>query len=165
MKTLQIILLTLLPLAIWSQGEADVHQNPEKLIRYLYSQVTIEPNHPPHWEKVRPLFLKEALVAMRFKKDSSAVFTVDQWIGDFDRFIDQREILKTGFQETILSIEVLEFGNIAQATVVYESKIPGVNDGHPGLDCFHLVFIDGKWKIVSLVNEVPGKNRPMPEGL
>jgi len=60
-------------------------------------------------------------------------------------------------------MESIIFGDIAHVLVLYTSYIPGVSEApREGVDSFHLIRKDGDWKIVSILNEIPGPNRPKP---
>jgi len=58
------------------------------------------------------------------------------------------------------------FGDIATVLVLYEASIPGRNSPpQQGVDSFSLIKKDGGWRIVSIINEIPTPNRPIPEEL
>ena len=73
---------------------------------------------------------------------------------------------KTGFEEKIVKMKTMEFGDIAHVLVLYTAQIPGVMKApQEGVDSFHLIRKDGRWWIVSILNEIPTKDRPKPEEL
>ncbi len=150
--------------ALASGGQSDPRlEDPEKLVRHLYDQVTFPAGKTPDWPYVRTMFIDDATVTMRMGKDSTATLTLDGWILDFVNFINDREVKKTGFQERIVKMESMVFGDIAHVLVLYTSYIPGVSkEPREGVDSFHLIRKDGRWWIVSILNEIPTKERPKP---
>ena len=141
-------------------------KDPEALIRELYDQVTFPPGEAPDWKYVRTMFIEDATVTMRTGRESTATLTLDGWILDFVNFINDRDVKKTGFEEKIIKMKTLEFGDIAHVLVLYTASIPGVTRSpQEGVDSFHLIRKDGRWWIVSILNEIPTKDRPKPEAL
>ena len=140
--------------------------DPEALIRELYDQVTFPAGETPDWKYVRTMFIEDATVTMRTGRESTATLTLDGWILDFVNFINDRDVKKTGFEEKIVKMNTLVFGDIAHVLVLYTAQIPGVMKApQEGVDSFHLIRKDGRWWIVSILNEIPTKDRPKPEVL
>ena len=60
-------------------------------------------------------------------------------------------------------MESTVFGDIAHVLVLYTAQIPGLmKTPREGVDSFHLRRKDGQWHIVSILNEIPTKDRPKP---
>lgn len=138
-------------------------KDPEKLVRHLYDQVTFPAGKTPDWDYVRTMFLKEATIFMRTGRNKTDTFTLDGWILDFVNFINDRDVKKTGFQEKVVKTHSMVFGDIAHVLVLYTAYLPGVTKTPmEGVDSFHLVKKDGRWWIVSILNEIPSKDRPKP---
>jgi len=141
-------------------------EDPEKLVRDLYDQVTFPPGKSPDWKYIRSMFLNEATVVMRVSREETATFSLDGWILDFVNFINDRDVKKTGFEEKVVKTRSMVFGNIAHVLVLYTANIPGVTRSpQEGVDSFHLAKKDGRWWIVSILNEIPTRDRPKPEAL
>ena len=163
-----LILLTAgLGSAIAQEEKPDPYvKDPETLVRHLYDQVTFPAGKTPDWNYVRTLFLKEATVVMRTGRDRTDTFSLDGWILDFVNFINDRNVKKTGFEEKVVKTDSMVFGDIAHVLVLYTSYLPGVTKTpREGVDSFHLVKKDGRWWIVSILNEIPTKERPKPSVL
>ena len=141
-------------------------KDPESLIKHLYDQVTFPAGETPNWDYVRTLFIKESTVVMRVSKDETATLSLDGWILDFVNFINNRNVKATGFEEKIIKMESMVFGDIAHVLVLYTSYIPGVSKApREGVDSFHLIKKEGNWKIVSILNEIPSPDREKPNVL
>lgn len=141
-------------------------QTPDQVVRELYELVTFPAGATPDWDKVRSLFLDEAVIVLRTSRETTAVFSVDGFVADFVSFIERAKVKETGFTEKILRMKPMVFGDMAQFLVLYEASIPG-RDFPPqqGVDNFTLIKKDGQWKIVSITNEIPTAERPLPEVL
>jgi len=135
----------------------------EQVVRDVYDLVSWTDRNTPDWEVVREVFIPEAIVVLRYPPDLR-VMSVDGFLLDWLRFENQLAAAgATGFQETVTSARTTEFGDIAHVQVVYESSIPD-RDGpaRPGVDLWSLIRVDGQWKVVSVVNELPRDDLPVP---
>jgi hypothetical protein len=150
-----------------SAQAADVRQSDaESLVRGLYTAVTFEAGTTPDWDHVRSMFLDRATVVLRTTRTATTVFDVDGFVADFVSFIERANVQATGFTERVVRVRPLVFGDIAHVLVLYEASIPG--SGRPpqqGVDSFQLIRRDGRWWIVSIVNEIPTPDRPLPPEL
>jgi hypothetical protein len=138
----------------------------EGVVRELYDMVTFPAGTTPDWEEFRTLFLPEVVVVLRTSREATTVFSLEGFIQDWLRFIEGFNVEETGFTERIIRTHSTEFGDIAHVWVLYEAEIPG--RGRPpqqGVDSFQLVRRDGRWKIASVLNELPGPGREIPEVL
>lgn len=144
------------------QGEAAA----EVVIRDLYDVVTFPADTVPDWDRLRSLFLPEAVVVLRSSREAMSVFSLEGFVQDWLRFIEGSNVRETGFTERIIRTHTTVFGDIAHAWVLYEAEIPGWGrPPQPGVDSFQLVRRDGSWKIASILNEIPTPDRPVPEVL
>lgn len=139
---------------------------PSRVVTELYEHVTFAAGSRPDWDAVRALFVDEAVIVLRTGRERMSVFTLEGFIDDFKSFIEQANTDATGFTESILDLRETRYRDIARVLVRFDSSIPG--DGRPpqeGIDSFELVRIEGEWKIVSIVNERPTREEPIPESL
>jgi hypothetical protein len=147
--------------------EAPANRTAEARVRELYDMISVEPGgNLPDWTKVRALFLDEAVIFMRTSREATATMTVSQWVEDFRSFIDKANVRERGFTETIVRLHATEFREIAEVTVLYEASFPtSVRPPQQGVDMIHLARIDGEWRIVSIVNDVPESPEQIPPAL
>ncbi|MCL7970957.1 MAG: nuclear transport factor 2 family protein [marine benthic group bacterium] len=136
----------------------------EQVVRDVYDLVSWTDGNTPDWEVVRDVFIPEAIIVLRYPPDLK-VMSVDGFLLDWLRFQNQLEAAGvSGFQETVTSAAVTEFGDVAHVHVVYESSIPGTGrPARPGVDLWSLIRADDQWKVVSVVNELPRDDLPAPE--
>jgi hypothetical protein len=135
----------------------------EGLVRALYDRVSSEPGAVPDWDRVRSAFLPQAIVVLRTTRDSTTVFTLDGFVQDFVNFIERANVRTTGFTERVVKTQAMVFGDIAHVLVLYEAHITGSpRPPQQGVDSFQLIQREGRWWIVSIVNEIPTSNRPLP---
>ena len=146
-----------------SSTAGESFESPEALISELYDLVTFEVNSPPDWDRVRSMFLENAIIVLRTSRDSSTIFTVDGFVQDFINFIENSNVQKTGFDEKIIKMKPMAFGDIAHVLVLYEASIPGSQrPPQQGVDSFQLIKKNNRWWIVSVINEIPTPDRPIP---
>jgi hypothetical protein len=147
-----------------TSSQGNVGQNPDTLVRALYAAVSFEPGKTPDWSYVRSLFHRDASIVLRVSRDSTAIFSVDGFVGDFVDFIKRFRADTSGFRERVVRLKPLVLGNIAHMLVLYEASIPtSPRPPTQGVDSFHLVRTHGRWWITSIVNEVLTRDRPAPE--
>jgi len=142
-------------------------ESPVLLIENIYSSVSAKNSESVDWEKVRSMFIDEAVVILRTSRDKTRQFTPDGFIQDFKDFYRQPEVSANGFEEKILSMKTMVYNDIAFIATVYSAAVTGM-EGPPfrGVDLWLLRKKDGLWKITSIVNEVipPGQELPdLPE--
>jgi hypothetical protein len=142
-------------------------ESPENLVKEIYQSVSFDSAGPkPDWEKVRSMFLDNAVIVLRVTRDSMAVFSVQGFIDDFVGFIDRSAAKQRGFSERIVRMKPMVFGNIAHVLVLYEAQIPGSQrPPQRGVDSWELLRRNGRWWIVSVTNEIPAPDRPIPAEL
>ncbi|MEP1094187.1 MAG: hypothetical protein ABJG78_03715 [Cyclobacteriaceae bacterium] len=152
-------------LQVGSHGQAQTNST-EKLVRDLYASVSFQPGDLPNWEEIKEkYFVEQTIITLRTSKEKVSVWTVDEWVQDFVDFIDNRELENVGFNENIANLKLMQFGDMAHVLVLYEPRIPGIESNRQGVDSIHLIRVDGSWKIISLLNEIPTSERPIPEVL
>ena len=136
----------------------------EQVVRDVYDLVSWTDGKTPDWEVVRDVFIPEAIVVLRYPPELK-VMSVDGFLLDWLRFENQLAAGGvTGFLETVVSARATEFGDIAHVHVVYKSSVPDTGrPARPGVDLWSLIRVDGRWKVVSVVNELPGDDLPVPD--
>jgi hypothetical protein len=142
----------------------DAFRTAEGLVNEIYKAVSFDSTGPrPDWEKIRSMFLSNAVIALRVTRDSTAIFSVQGFIDDFVGFIERSPAKQRGFWEKVVRIKPMVFGDIAHVLVLYEAHIPGSPRlPQKGVDSFQLVKRSGRWWITSIANEIPTRERPIP---
>jgi hypothetical protein len=112
------------------------------------------------------MFISEAIIVLRTSRTQSTVFDLNGFINDFKNFIKRADVKETGFVENILKMKSSVIGDIAQSFVLYEAYIPGSGrEPQIGIDNFSLIYKNNRWLIVSITNEIPTVENPLPEKL
>ena len=159
-------LLVLTPAVRAAASDESAFETPEGLVNALYDAVTFEAGHTPDWDWVKSMFIDEGVVVLRTSREKTTVFSVDGFVADFVRFIEGSNVEQTGFVEKILRTKPMVLGDIAHVLVLYEAWIPGgERPPQQGVDSFQLIRKDGRWRIVSITNEIPTPERPVPAEL
>lgn len=139
---------------------------PERLVAELYKSVTFEAGQTPDWRKVRGMFIPEAVVVLRTARDKMSVFSVDGFVEDFVRFIEQSQAQRKGFSEKVVRMKPTTFGEIAHVLVLYEAHLAGSEvPPQRGVDSFELLRKDDRWWITSINNDICTPDRPPPREL
>lgn len=147
-------------------NRAEPYGTPEAVVSELYDLVTFDAGTTPDWDRVRNLFLPEAVIVLRTSRTETTVLTLEGFVADFVRFIERANVVQSGFSETIVRMKPWAFKDIAHALVLYEASIPG--SGRPaqlGIDSFSLIRRDGRWWIAAITNDIPDPDHPVPREL
>lgn len=163
-----LVLILLFNIAFCSVtiAQTATENDPVNLVKDLYRLVSVEKGQEYDWTKVRALFHDQATVVLRTSRTGSTVFTADGFVDDFKKFVNDYKISETGFTERIIKIKPFILGDIAHLFVVYEALIPGADrPPQKGLDSISLIKSNGEWKIISITNEIPTPERPLPDEL
>jgi len=163
-----IFLLSFLCLSVQAQTSSE--ENPlstaEGVVTELYELVTFEAGTTPDWEKVKSLFIDQAVIVLRTSWEDTTIFSVQGFVDDFVNFIERFNVEKTGFMEKIERTKSMVFGDMAHILVLYEASIPGSKmPPQQGVDSFLLIKKSGRWWIVAVTNELPTPDNPVPEEL
>lgn len=165
-----IVTLPLLLAAASIDGSAPTAPDPmsgaAEVVRELYDLVTFGPGATPDWDAVRALFVEDAVIVLRAGREEMSVFSLEGFVQDFVRFIEQYDVEETGFTERVLDLRGFAYRDIAHVLVRFDSAIPGSGrEPGEGVDSFELVRLEGRWRIVSIVNERPTADEPIPAAL
>jgi hypothetical protein len=147
-------------------SDESAFETPEGLVNALYDAVTFEAGHTPDWDWVKSMFIDEGIVVLRTSREETSIFTVEGFVEDFTRFIEGSGVEQTGFVEKILRTKSMVLGDIAHVLVLYEAWIPGgERPPQQGVDSFQLIRKEDRWWIVSITNEIPTPEHPVPAEL
>jgi hypothetical protein len=141
-------------------------EGPEDVIAKFFDLLTFEAGTTPDWDEVRSLLIPEAVVVLRSSRDATSVFSREGFVDDFVNFIENTPAGEMGFTEKIINMTSMVFGDMAHVLVLYEAHISGSpRPPSQGVDSYSMIKKDGRWLIVSITNEIPTADRPVPEVL
>jgi hypothetical protein len=132
-------------------------------LRARRSTVTFGAGNNVDWEQVKALFIPEDVIVLRASRTSMNVLNGNTFVDDFVRFIRDAKLEDQAFKETIVAIKTQETGDVARSPVHYTAHLPSRDrPAQHGVDVFLLIETDGRWRIVSIVNEIvrPGVEVP-----
>lgn len=140
------------------------YKTPEELIRDIYVSVSAKNSESVNWQKVRSMFVDEAVVVLRISREKSTQFTADGFIQDFKDFYQNPEVKANGFAEKIIRMKTMVYNDIAFIGTVYSAAITGSQrPPSQGVDLWLLAKKDGLWKITSIMNEVIPAGEELPD--
>ncbi len=161
---LSMVLFCSVGFAVTEKLSTDVFSQPETLVSEIYAAVSSTPGNTPDWNRVRSFFDEDALIVLRTSKEHSNKLDLEGFIQDFKDFYGRIDPETTTFTEKIVSLKLLEYGNIAQVYVVFEVTVaPSQRPPQRGLDSWHLMKTDGRWKVISVVNDSEVAVGPIPD--
>jgi len=164
--SLCLLSLCLLFLAPSAMAEDAPASTADGAVTELYRLVTFDAGTTPDWDRVRALFLDEAVVVLRTSREATTVFSADGFVDDFVKFAGREDVQASGFVERIVRRKSMVFGDMAHVLVLYEAEIPGTDrPPQQGVDSFELIRKDGRWWIAAILNEIPTPERPVPREL
>ena len=118
---------------------------PEAVITELYRLVTFPPDTTPDWDKVKSLFIDEAVIVLRTSFTKMDVMDKQGFVDLFIRDIEKFKMDKTGFQEKIIRKKMTAIGEVAHCFVLYEASIPNApRPPQRGVDSFQLMKKNGR---------------------
>lgn len=140
------------------------YEDPVALIGDIYKAVSKTDSVSVDWERVRSMFINEAVVILRTGPDKMSQFTPDGFIQDFKDFYEHPEVKSSGFEEKILKMKSMVYKDIAFIATVYSAEITG-REGAPqrGVDLWLLSKKDDLWKITAVINEVIPQGQELPD--
>jgi len=140
------------------------YETPVALIKDIYRVVSTKDSGSVDWERVRSMFIDEAVVILRTGPDKTSQFTVEGFIQDFKDFYQYPEVKARGFEEKILSMKSMVYKDIAFIATVYSAAIIG-REGppHRGVDLWLLSKKENLWKITAVINEVIPAGQELPD--
>ena len=170
-----IIILTLMGVAdIYTFADASapqvdsIHKAPENVVIEFFSLISFEAGKSPDWERMKALFIDEAVIVHRLGPNTLRTFNRQSFIDYLTMDFERANLKSSGFTEKILKTHTQIIKDIAQCYTLYEVVIPGINDDKPvnrGINSFHLIKQDGQWMIASFINEGFAMNEAIPEFL
>jgi hypothetical protein len=164
-----LILLMLFPASAFAPDENEKAwlQSPDGVVNELYRLICVPKGGPePDWEKVRTLFIPEAVIILRVSKEGFSTFTVQGWIDDFIAYNTKAKSSERGFEEKIVRMSPTVFRDIAHVLVLYEARmLDWTKPAQPGVDSVELVRKDGRWWIAAITNDIPNEENPVPAAL
>jgi hypothetical protein len=164
-----LILVMLFPASVlaWDENDESSLQTPDGVVNELYRLICVPKGGPePDWERVRSLFIPEAVIILRVSKDASSTFTVQGWIDDFIAYNTKAKSSERGFEEKIVRMAPTVFRDIAHILVLYEARmLDWSKPAAPGVDSIELVRKDGRWFIAAITNDLPNAENPIPAAL
>jgi hypothetical protein len=135
------------------------------MTRALYEVVSAPPGRRD-WDSIRRHYHPEArLVRTGLNPDGSPfalVMSLDAYIANVETLLQD-----TGFSEVELVHEAVVFGNVARLTSVYgytRQTASGTHAGR-GVNFFTLIYMEGRWLIMSIVWDNERADLTLPETL
>ena len=95
-------------------SEGKEFRTAESVVTELYKLVTFETDSTPDWQKVKSLFIDEAIIVLRTSRENTTIFSVEGFVDDFINFIERANVKQTGFVEKIIRMKMLSWHSTNQ---------------------------------------------------
>ncbi|MGH7608143.1 MAG: hypothetical protein ACREME_12480 [Gemmatimonadales bacterium] len=176
MKSLWTLIATAaltLPLAAPAAAQTPSHParpadvaSPEAIVRALYEAVTRRPGEPFQWDRMRSLFLPNAILIPNTEQTGGAFrpLTVEEFIAWVKEDTTIGGPQDKGFQEEEIAHRMECYGDIALVFSTYQKHF--WNDAvilGRGINAIQLVRWDDRWWVVSIVWDEENGAGPIPE--
>ena len=140
----------------------------ESIVIALYQSVSHGPEYEPAWNRLRALFLPEAIIVPPMRADAEAftVLDVDAFEQRIRKYIAGRKEKgeQLGFTEREIARRENRFGDVCQVFSTYET-VRAPNDPVPfarGIHSIQLVYDGRRWWIAALVWDNEREDNPIP---
>ncbi len=130
----------------------EVTGTPAAVVEEAYRLIGFDPGGEPQWDRFRALFDPRAVLALRGFPGDEAVSVMD--LDEYVVVQMRGGMREAGYEEIPGETEWYEFGDIAEARVVFQIRY-GDADPVAALDLFQLVRREGRWWIVSIISDIP----------
>ena len=132
----------------------------EATIKAAYDGLSFTKDKKADFETLDRVFIKEAIFRS-FREGDMVTFFKEPY------FANYKGAVESGSFEAIVEREIWGktqiFGNIAQRLSTYELFYNDLSKPQErGVNSFHLVKIDGEWKITSTIYDVEKSGQPIP---
>ncbi|SHG29618.1 hypothetical protein [Flagellimonas flava] len=159
----QLLFLFLFTLGFLSHAQNQKYQTVEETVNTMLEVISVEIGEEPDWDTYRNLFLPTAqkiLLNPKAKNPSNRArsFSVEEFI----RYVGPL-YGRDGFDEVVTGLTVNEFNGVANAFQSYHAKnLTGTYD-KKGINCYQLVWVDGRWWIASTTWAAENEEHKIPE--
>jgi hypothetical protein len=157
-----------LQIAVFSQQvtygqESSREEEAIALVTRIYKEVSGSSVHSVDWDKVRSIFVEEAVIVLRTSRTGTTIFNVEEFIQDFKNFYQGPLVGESGFKEEVLQIDSEVYHDMAFVAVVYAATIlDSGREPQKGIDFWLLSRRDDQWKVVSVTNEIVPADGKLP---
>ena len=152
--------------ADWPAAAATDVESIDAIVAALYEAISFEPPGLPEWDRLRSLFHPEGRLVPPAGDDGRApVLTVEEFIENSTRFIQEGELGERGFHESELGRRTERFGKVAHAFSAYASRYTA-DDPEPfsrGINSIQLLREGERWWVLSIAWDVETPESPIPE--
>ncbi len=139
-------------------------ETPANTIEKLYSTISFDGGSECDWEGMADVFMPGAVLVLPVANPAiRQTQDVETFQAAFKDFIATSPAKTRGFNENIVHKTIVEYGAVAHAYVVYESRFEADSKQvlARGVDSIQLCKNKGLWRIASVASERETKKRPL----
>jgi len=136
------------------------------VIDTLYKSVSFGPGGECDWKMLEQIFFPGAIFIQPPKRgEKRKVIHLKGFFADFQDFIKNSDVKKTGFWESVTNRTTDEFGDVAHSYVIFEARVEKDSPNHVGrgMDSIQLIRVDGRWWVSSINTQFERANIKLPK--
>ena len=140
--------------------DREIVESRDAIITEAYRLISFEPESGPDWKRFNALFTDRAVLALRVFPEDEEISVMN--LEEYAIKLMRKGMREDGYAERQIRTEWFEFGDIAEARVIFEIRF---GDERPieALDIFQLVRRSGRWWIASIIAEIPKPGATIPD--
>ncbi len=139
-------------------------ETPASTVEKLYATISFVGGSECDWEGMADVFMPGAVLVLPTANEAvRQTQDVETFQTSFKGFIANSPAKERGFHEKIVHKTIVEYGAVAHAYVVYESRFEADSEKvlARGVDSIQLCKNKGLWRIASVASERETKKRPL----
>jgi hypothetical protein len=114
----------------------------------------------PNYDALRAVFTEDAIF-QNFRGDTFSTANFDEFLAGYKASVEGGQL--TSFNEVELGGVTEYFGKIGHRISAYASYINSADEiGERGVNSFQVIYIDGEWKVNSIVWDIEREGLPIP---
>ena len=130
------------------------NKSPSQVCDLFLNTISVEQGEEVNWELLKQLCVED----VQFRSlQGDSISTLN-----FKELQEMSVYEKIGFREVAINREQVVFGSIASITEEFQAYIQSKNEQFEGINMYHLVQINGQWKITEVIYQVANEALPLP---
>jgi hypothetical protein len=139
-----------------SESEQAINQ----LVLDAYAAISFDEGTTPNYDALRAVFTEDAIF-QNFRGDTLSTANFEEFLAEYRATVESGQLIS--FNEVELGGVTEYFGKIGHRISAYASYINSADEiGERGVNSFQVIYIDGEWKVNSIVWDIEREGLPIP---
>lgn len=141
-------------LALLFHVAASQNPSPENICDLFLQTISVKQGEEVNWKQIEELCVSDVTFRAIGKDGLHSL--------DLEQFRNSSRYGEVGFKEVARNRNQSIFGSIASVTEEFEAEVISSEFSFEGMNMYHLVEIDGHWKITEIIYQMAGEDLPLP---